>query len=142
MVKTLSFLVLLLSFSAYADFLGFGGGDNPQSQIPALIDKLKGLEMKVDPGYEDEFNKSVKALETRIEEEKLFCSGEMADSQGKVLPADKKQLCIRELKKSYLEATDIIHELKRKYLGMIHTRQVERLGEIHKKLKSDIEKNF
>ena len=142
MVKIISILVLALSFSAHADFLGFGGADGRESQIPTLIEKLKGLEMKVDPGFEDDFNKGVKSIETRIEEEKLFCSGETADAQGKVLTADKKQLCIRELKKQYIEAMDVIHELKRKYLGMVHTRQVERLGEIHKKLKSDIEKNF
>jgi hypothetical protein len=49
---------------------------------------------------------------------------------------------MRELKKQYLEATNVIFDLKKKYLGLIHQRQLQKLGEIQKSLKADIEKNF
>lgn len=98
--------------------------------------------MEDGPGYEDRFNQLVKALEQTLEEEKLFCAGEAADAEGKVLPKDKKQLCFRELKNHYLEAQDTIFNLKKKYLGLIHNRQLEKLSEIQKKLRADIEKSF
>jgi hypothetical protein len=138
-----SFLVLFLfAFNAQADFLGFKTGDGPRSKIPALTEKLKKLEMESSPTYEEGFNQLVKTIETTLEEEKLYCSGEAADAEGKVLSRDQKQLCFRELKGHYLEAMDAIFDLKKKYLGLIHTRQVEKLSEIQKKLKSDIEKSF
>ena len=142
MVKIICIVILYSSLNTYADFLGFGGEEGTPSQLPTLIQNLKKLDMKADPAYEENFNKGVKAIETRVEEEKLYCSGEVADAQGKILPSNKKQLCIRELKKYYVEAMDVIHGLKKKYLGLIHSKQIERLEEVHKKLKADIEKNF
>lgn len=141
MVRFLSLLVFL-SFSARADFFGFGGGDGYKSKIPELVEKLKSLDMKATPAYEEQFNLGVKSLENALEEEKLFCSGESADAQGRVLPKEQKQLCYRELKNRYLDAHDVIFSLKKKYLGIVHERQIEKLGEIQKKLKSDIEKSF
>ena len=142
MVRFILILSLGLPFYAFADFLGFKIGDRNESKIPQYTEKLKKLEMVNNPVYEDNFNQLVKAIEIKLEEEKLFCSGEVADANGKVLTKDKKQLCFRELKESYLEATDTIFNLKKKYLGLIHNRQVERLTQIQNKIRSDIDKSF
>lgn len=142
MAKSLLVCLLFFAFTAHANLFDFGSDNGKESRIPALIEKLKGLEMKAEPAYDEAFNQHVKAIENSIEEEKLYCSGEAADSQGKILPAAQKPLCMRELKKHYLEAMDTIFDLKKKYLGIIHQKQVAKLGEIQKKLKSDIEKNF
>ena len=141
MVKSLLALGLLISFAASADIFDFGSSGR-ESKIPNLVDKLKNLEMKEGPAFDESFNQTVKAIENAVEEEKLFCSGESTDSQGKVLPAGQKQLCMRELKKHYVEATETIFDLKKKYLSYIHQKQIEKLGDIQKKLKADIEKNF
>jgi hypothetical protein len=84
----------------------------------------------------------VKNIENAMEEEKLYCTGEASNKEGKTLPSAQKPLCMRELKKQYLEATNVIFDLKKKYLGLIHQRQLQKLGEIQKSLKADIEKNF
>lgn len=136
----ISFFVF--SFAAHADLFDFGKDKGLESRIPGLVEKLKGLEMKADPSYDEIFNQHVKAIENAVEEEKLYCSGEASNSEGKTLPANQKQLCMRELKKHYLEATETIFDMKKKYLGILHQRQIQKLGEIQKKLKSDIEKNF
>jgi hypothetical protein len=142
MVRSL-LIFLLLSTSLQADIFDFNTGksDN-ESRLPLLIDKLKKIEVIDGPTYESSFNQTVKEIENRVEEEKLFCSGEAQDSEGKTLPAAQKQLCMRELKKHYLEATSTILDLKKKYLGYIHQKQIEKLTEIQNKLKADIEKNF
>lgn len=142
MVRLFSFLALFLCLNAHADFFGLGGDDAQKSKIPDLVEKLKSLDMKAGPGYEEAFNLGVKNIENALEEDKLFCSGESSDSKGRVLPKEQKQLCFRDLKSRYLEAQDVIFSLKKKYLGVIHNRQVEKLEEIQKKLKSDIEKSF
>ena len=131
-----------MSLSARADFLGFKTGEKPSSKIPQLIEKLKELKVEDSPAYEESFNQVVKSIETAIEEEKLFCSGETADPTGKVLPKESKQLCFRDLKTNYLEAMETIFNLKKKYLGLIHNRQIEKLSEIQMKLKADIDKSF
>lgn len=140
MVKSLLIVFLFVS-TAHADFLDFGN-EAKESKIPALVEKLKELEMKEGPEYEEQFNQAVKNIENAVEEEKLYCSGEATDSEGKTLPPAQKPLCMRELKKQYLSATSVIFELKKKYLGFIHQRQMQKLGEIETKLKADIEKNF
>ena len=142
MVRTILILCLFISFHVQADFLGFKIGDSSRSKIPDLIEKLNKLEVEDSPAYEEKFNLLVKSIENSMEEEKLFCSGETADASGKVLPKESKQLCFRELKTNYLEAMDTIFNLKKKYLGLIHNRQIEKLSEIQKKLKVDIEKSF
>ena len=136
--------ILIFCFiqSAQADMFGFGSDKTVKSRIPDLTEKLRKLPMKSDPGFEDTFNQTVKELENSIEEEKLYCSGESPDSEGKTLPADQKQLCFRELKKSYLEAVEVIFDAKKKYLQLLHNEQTNRLTEIHRKLKADIDKNF
>jgi hypothetical protein len=135
-------LITFFSFTAKADFLGLKSASSLNSKIPLLVQKLKSMEMEKDPSYEDTFNRLVKNIEQGLEEEKLFCAGEVADSSGKVLPKEQKQLCFRELKSHYLEAVDVIFQMKKKYLSLIHTRQLERLGEIQKKTKADIDKTF
>lgn len=142
MVRIILSLVLLTSFSAHADFLGFKTGDSVKSRIPDYIEKLKELKMEDTPVYEENFNLLVKNIENSMEEEKLYCSGETADANGKVLPKESKQLCFRDLKTHYLEAMDTIFDMKKKYLGLIHNRQIQKLSEIQKKLKADIDKSF
>ncbi len=135
-------LILLFSFQAKADFLGFKTGNAPKSKLPTLVEKLKSLEMDNGPAYEEGFNQLVKTIELTIEEEKLFCSGESADTDGKVLGKDQRKLCFRDLKSNYLEALETIYNLKKKYLGLIHNRQIESLTQIQNRLKTDIEKSF
>lgn len=142
MVRLLLVLLIFKAFSARADFLGFGSGDKFKSRLPALTTKLKELDLKATPNFEDSFNQSVKEIENAIDSEKLYCSGEATNQEGKTLPPDQKQLCFRELKKNYLEAVDVIFEMKRKYLTVLHTEQMQRLSDIHKKQKADLEKNF
>lgn len=142
MVRFLSLVCLLSLNTARADFLGLGGESTLKSQIPTLVQELKNLEVKVDPVYEDSFNEGVRKIENRVEQEKLYCTGEAVDSDGKTLTKEKKQLCIRDLKKHYVLAMDTIYELKKKYLGLIHERQIKRMDEVQVKLKADIEKNF
>ena len=142
MVRFISLVCLFALNTAQADFLGLGGESTLKSQIPTLVEELKGLEVKVDPAYEDSFNEGVRKIENRVEQEKLFCTGEAVDSEGNTLTKEKKQLCIRDLKKHYILAMDTIYELKKKYLGLIHERQLKRMDEVQAKLKADIEKNF
>lgn len=142
MVKFVLILFGLMSYQADANLFDFGSDNPRESRIVTLIENLKKLDMKDDSSYEEDFNKGVKAIEVGVEEEKLYCAGEATDADGKALPKDQKQLCMRELKKHYLEATTVIFDLKKKYLGLIHQKQLERLSEIQKKLKSDIEKSF
>lgn len=133
---------LFISFYSHADLFDFSSDGKRQSQIPALIEKLKSLDIKTGPNYDETFNLTVKAIENSVEEEKLYCSGESADPEGKTLPPSQKQLCMRELKKHYLEAQETIFDLKKKYLNYIHQKQVEKLTDIQTKLRNDIEKNF
>lgn len=142
MVRYILICSFLFSLSAHADFLGFKTDAERQSKIPKLVEKLKSLEMEDGPVYEDNFNQSVKLIENAVEEEKLFCAGETADGNGKVISKDKKQVCFRDLKTTYLEAMDGIFNLKLKYFELIHKRQTAKLQDIQQKLKADVEKSF
>lgn len=134
---------LLSSSLAQANIFDFSSDESSRgSKIPELIKKMNGLEVTNEIVYEDSFNQLAKALENTVEEEKLYCSGEAQDNEGKTLPAPQRQLCMRELKKLYLKGTTALYELKRKYLAEIHKKQMKDLGEIQEKLKADIEKNF
>jgi seryl-tRNA synthetase len=140
MVRT--FLVfILISSSVNAQIFGFGE-EKFKSAIPELSKKLKSMEMKSGPQFEEEFNKAVKNVQNAVEEEKLFCSGEAANTEGKTLGKEQKELCFRELKKHYLEAMNVVFVLKKKYLELLHSEHIEKLTEIQKKLAKDIEKNF
>ncbi len=143
MAKPLLVFFLFLSFQVRADLFDFGskaGGD--RTKLPQLVEKLKGLDVKDDPAFDDSFNQIVKAIEVAVEEEKLYCFGEAADSAGKTIAPGQKQLCIRDLKKHYLDANSVIFDVKKKYLGLVHQRQIEELSAIQKKARADIEKNF
>ncbi len=140
MVRT--FLVLFfISTGAYGQIFGFGE-EKFKSAIPELSKKLRSLEMKTGPQFEEEFNKAIKDIQNAVEEEKLFCSGEAANTEGKTLGKEQKELCFRELKKHYLEAMDVVFILKKKYLELLHSEHIEKLTEVQKKLAKDIEKNF
>ena len=142
MVRSLLIFFLMIN-SAQADLFDFDSDKSAvKSRIPALIEKLKNTNMKADPEYEDNFNNLVKMIENAMEEEKLYCSGEASNSEGKTLPPAQKQLCMRELKKHYLEASMTIFDFKKKYLAFIHQKQLEKLENVQEKLKRDIEKNF
>lgn len=136
---SLSFIIFISV--AKADFLGLGDSDKKSRVLP-LIEKFDSLQMKVGPAFEEEFNMMVKNLEHGVEEEKLYCSGELADADGKMLPQESKKICMRELKNHYLSAMEKVFELKKKYMDMVHAHQQEKMLEIHKKLKSEIEKKF
>ena len=143
MAKFILIAVLFQLSVAHADLFDFSSDKSSNdSKIPVLIEKLRSMEMKDEPAFEDRFNQAIKVIENSIEQEKLFCTGELTDNAGKTLPASQKQLCMRDLKKNYVDATETIFEIKKKYLGFIHQRQLQKLTEIQKKLKSDIEKNF
>jgi|SRR5690606_513821 len=134
---------LFFSFVVQANIFDFTSDENSRtSKIPELIKKMNDLEVTNEIVYEDSFNQLAKALENTVEEEKLYCSGEAQDNEGKTLPTQQRQLCMRELKKLYLKGTTALYELKRKYLAEIHKKQMKDLGEIQEKLKADIEKNF
>jgi hypothetical protein len=135
-------IIFFLFHNARADLFNFGSDKSHRSKIPGLIEKLRAMEIKDGPDFEESFNSSVKNLEVAMEQEKLYCSGEALDSEGKALAASKKALCMRELKKHYLEATGVIFEMKKKYLGFIHQLHLKKLDEIQSKIKTDIEKNF
>jgi hypothetical protein len=137
-----SFLIFaLFSFNGYAQIFGIGG-EKKVGRLPELIEKLRSLEIKADPFFEETFNKAVKDIENGVEEEKLFCGGESTDTEGKQVTPEKKQLCMRELKKNYLEAMQVVFTSKKKYLEMVHNRHMGRLNEVHTRLKADIEKSF
>lgn len=134
---------LLFSSLVSANIFDFTSSNSArESKIPELIKKMNNLEIKDEIVYEDSFNELAKALENTIEEEKLYCSGEAQDNEGKTLPVAQRQLCMRELKKLYIKGTTALYDLKRKYLGEIHKKQMKDLSDIQDKLKADIEKNF
>lgn len=142
MVKPFLILFFFLSLDTHADLFDFVSDKDNESKITSLVLSLKKREIKDGPEFEDFFNQTVKSIEYAVEEEKLYCSGEAVNRKGKILPASQKQLCMRELKKKYLEATDTIFDIKKKYLTLVHQRQLNKLSEIQTKLKEDIEKNF
>jgi hypothetical protein len=143
MAKIILIFFLFIGFEVHADLFDFvSGGDGNDSRISQLVEKIKKLEIKEGPDFEEGFNQLIKGIELAVEDEKLYCSGESVNSKGKTLPASQKQFCIRELKKQYLVANEVIFETKKKYLGFIHQKQILRLSEIQNSLKSDIEKSF
>jgi len=143
MAKFILISLMLLSLPVRADLFDFvSGGEGSDSRIMLLIQKMKKLEMKEGPEFEESFNQIIKGIEVAVEDEKLYCSGESTNNKGKTLPASQKQFCIRELKKQYMEATNSIFEIKKKYLGFIHQKQIQKLTDIQKELNSDIEKSF
>lgn len=143
MAKSFLVLLFIMTLHAKADLFDFGSNaGSDRTKLPQLVEKLKGLDVKDNPAFDDSFNQLVRAIEVAVEEEKLYCSGEAADSAGKTIAPGQKQLCIRDLKKHYLDANSVIFDVKKKYLGLVHQRQIDELSAIQKKARADIEKNF
>lgn len=142
MVKFILVTLFMYSFSTRANLFDFGASSGKENKIPTLVEKLKNFDMKEGPAFEEAFNQIIKAIENAVEEEKLYCAGESVDNQGKTLATSQKQLCMRDLKKQYLNAMDAIYDSKKKYLGHIHQRQLEKMSESQNQLRKDIEKNF
>lgn len=142
MARSFLILFLMTSFAANAQIFGFGGTNRFASKVPEIAEKLRKMEVKPSPEFEDNFNRAVREIQNVVEEEKLFCAGEASDSEGKTLGKEQKELCFRELKKHYLQSMEVVFELKKKYLVILHKDHVERLTEMHKKLSADIEKSF
>lgn len=142
MVRSILILFFLVPSFAKADIFDFVSSEGAESKLVSLTKKLRNLEIKDTPDFEETFNGLVRGIETAVEEEKLYCSGEALNSQGKTLPPAQKQFCMRELKKQYLESTSTVFEIKKKYLSHLHARQLKKLGETQERLKADIEKNF
>ena len=138
---------LFLSYSSSANIFDFGmdkkdSDEAEESRMNLLIDKIKKLNFNQTEEFEERFNEFVKAIETIMEEEKSYCNGETTNKEGKTLSPSKKQFCMRELKNKYLEATRTIFDIKKRYLGHLHQKQLNKLAEIEASIKSEIEKNF
>jgi len=143
MARLFLIFVLFWGMKVHADIFDFvSGSEGNDPRIETLLTKLKSLEIKDGPGFEETFNQLVKGIENAVEDEKLFCSGESTNSEGKTLPISQKPYCIRELKKKYIEATKVIFEIKKKYLIFIHEKQLQKLNEIQTKMQTDIDKSF
>ena len=142
MVKSFLILLLFIPALSIADIFDFVSSGGSESKLIGLTKKIRNLEVKDGPDFEETFNGLVKGIETALEEEKLYCSGEAINSKGKTLPPAQKQFCMRELKKQYLESSNAIFEIKKKYLSYLHQRQVQKLVETQDRLRADIEKNF
>jgi hypothetical protein len=143
MVKIILVSLFLISRCAHADLFDFGSkSSNYRSKLPPLIEKLKSLKVTNDSAFDENFNEIIKSIEAAVEEEKLYCLGEAINAQGKTLPQSQKKLCLGELKQHYLDANEVIFEAKKRYLTAIHQWQLDQLGQIQKKSRSDIEKSF
>jgi hypothetical protein len=139
MVKYI-FLLSLSINSAQADF--FSSGNKFKSKLPQVTEKIQSLEAKTSSEFEEKFTQLIKETESIFAEEKEYCSGDLADSKGRVITKDHRQVCFRELKTNYLEAVDAIFNLKKKYLSAIHNQQLDRLSQIQSKIKTDLERDF
>lgn len=139
MVKFIFFLIVSSSI-AYADF--FSSGSTFKSKLPQLTEKIQSLQVKTDTLFEEKFTQLTKEAESVYIEEREYCAGDLADSKGRVVNKDQKQVCFRELKNNYLEVVDAIFNIKKKYLNSIHSDQIERLNQVQNKIKMDLEKSF
>jgi len=143
MAKIILMLIFMSSFSVNAQFLGFGGQSEESSgKISSIIDRFKNFELEPNPKSEENFNLLVKEMEIAIDEEKLFCSGEAANSKGKYLSSDKRQVCTRNLKQKYVELLQIVFDHKIKYLEKINELQTQRLKLTKDQMIKEVESRF
>ena len=143
MAKYILIFNFLFIFSVQANLLDFDSiSDKNSSGIDTLVIKMKSLDIKDGPKFEETFNQIVREIETMIENQKLYCSSDSTNNEGKTLPASQKQYCMRELKKKYVDAIKAIFEVKKKYLSFIHERQIDKLNEIQNKMESELDKSF
>ncbi len=113
-----------------------------ESKIPELTEKFKALKVEEEIRFEDQFNTLVKELEQTLEKEKNICAGEMSMENGEIVSKENRQLCLRKIKQHYLVSFTQIHLLKKRYLTLIHKKQIDELDENFEKLKSQFDKNF
>ncbi len=143
MVRTI-LISLLISSTAYAQFWNFG--DKPEtsgaSRISKELEKLNELNIQASGEFEDKFNQVMKAVNNILEEEKLICSGEVAGPSGILTSRDQKQVCFREMKKSYAHYIEKSFEIKRKYLGVLHQKKLEDLEKIKNSQLQQLERAF
>ena len=75
MVRSFLILLLLLPSFAKADIFDFVSSEGAESKLVSLTKKLRNLEIKDTPDFEETFNGLVRGIEIAVEEEKLYCSG-------------------------------------------------------------------
>jgi uncharacterized pyridoxal phosphate-containing UPF0001 family protein len=68
MAQSFLIIFLFLSLPVRADLFDFATKKSESSRIPALVQKLRGLEMKDGPEFEELFNQTVKGIENAVEE--------------------------------------------------------------------------
>jgi len=113
-----------------------------QSQIPTLGAKLKALKLEDDTRFEDQFNLLVKELEQTLEREKNICLGELSTESGEVVGKENRQVCLRTIKGHYIASLNEVHQLRKRYLTLIHQKQMKELDENYQKLKEQFDKSF
>lgn len=113
-----------------------------QSRIPELTSRLKALKLEDDLRFEEQFNLLIKELEQTVEREKNICMGELSTDGGEVVTRDNRQLCLRSIKGHYLQSINEIHQLRKRYLTLIHQKQMKELDDNFHKLKEQFDKNF
>lgn len=137
MAKVFLIFSLLLS-QAYAQEKSFVF----QSQIPGIGAKLKGLKLEDDLRFEDQFNLLVKELEQSLEREKNICLGELSTESGEIIGKENRQVCLRNIKGYYLTSLNEVHQLRKRYLTLIHQKQMKEIDENYRKLKEQFDKSF
>lgn len=135
MVKLLLISTLILTVSAF-------GQATFESKLPQLTAQLKTLKHEDDLKFEDQFNKLIKELEQTLEREKSICMGELGTDSGEVISKAERQVCLRKIKTHYLASLDEVHNLRKRYLTIIHQRQLKELDETYQTIKAQFDKNF
>lgn len=113
-----------------------------ESSIPEITTKLKALKLEADQQFEDQFNKLVRQLEQTLEKEKSICIGELSTESGGIISKENRPVCLRALKGHYLKSLDEVHQLRKRYLVLIHQKQLNELEENYNKIKTQFDKNF
>jgi hypothetical protein len=144
MVRSVLVLIFILSSSAYAQFWNFGDKPRPtgEGRIQAELEKLSDLKIQSGGEFEDKFNRIMKSVNDILEEEKMICSGEVPGPAGVLTTRDQKQVCFREMKKSYALYIEKSFDVKRKYLGVLHQKKLEDLDKIKKSQLEQLERAF
>ncbi|HLW58018.1 MAG TPA: hypothetical protein VKY27_11555, partial [Bacteriovoracaceae bacterium] len=92
--------------------------------------------------FEDQFNLLVKELEQTLEREKNICLGELSTESGEVVGKENRQVCLRTIKGHYIASLNEVHQLRKRYLTLIHQKQMKELDENYQKLKEQFDKSF
>lgn len=113
-----------------------------ESALPEITAKLKALKIETDPNFEEQFNKLVRQLEQTLEKEKSICIGELSTDAGGIISKENRPVCLRTVKGNYLKSLDEVHQLRKKYLSIVHQKQLKELDENYNKIKEQFDKNF